>query len=276
MFMMVGKRSVHSRAYTRKHKHKAKFYAAFALLGIVLLLGLTWWVTHKSPLVFKSITVQGAETTSAEDVTAIAEDELNRRMLIWSRNNFMLAPRDEIENRIEESFDWVKSAQVDVKKFSHVVIEITEYTPAYVLCQSTEDAKCFLADETGYIFAQDIYQRGTGYVVFRTGGDAPVELGTRIAPKAQFETVVTFIKGLADNDLRASEVMLFETGQTEVMVEGVRLIIDRNEDPAEMLGNFLLLLARETEVYESRQVFLEQTEYIDVRYGNKVFYKAKE
>lgn len=274
--MMVGKRSVHSRAYTRKHKHKTKFYVAFALFGIVLLVVVTWWVTNKSPLVFKSITVQGAETTSEEDVVAIATDELERRTLIWSRNNFLLAPRDDIENRIEESFDWVKSAQVDVRKFSHVVIEIMEYTPAYVLCQSIEGAKCFLADETGYIFAQDIYQRGTGYVVFRRDSGERIEVGTRIAPKAQFETIVTFIKGLADNDLRASEVILFETGQTELVVQGVRLIIDRNEDPAEMLGNFLLLLARETEVYESRQAFLEQTEYIDVRYGNKVFYKSKE
>ena len=276
--MMVGKRSVHSRAYAQKNKHRSKILLAVGCIVVVLLILASWWVTDKSPLVISSVTIDGANNTSAEEIERIVREKLDTRFLIWSRGNFILASRDDIESRIEETFDRVRRADVEVKGVSRVHVVVDEYAVAYTYCDVTQTDRCFFVDATGLVFAPDIYGISVETILFEenipTGEDV---VGEHILPKAEFANVIDFVKGLKDNDLHVGKVRLGGEGETRfTLTEGAEVIIDRTEQVEKMLGNFLLLLAEETVVNESREAFLSQTEYIDVRYGNKVFYKTNE
>ena len=273
---MVGKRSVHSRAYAQKNKHKSRIFLIIGGFVFLLLAGASWWVTNKSPLVIQNVTIEGAQNTSEEEVRRIAEEELGSNFLIWSKNNFLLAPRNDIENRIEDEFDRVKHVRVDVKGVSRLHITLDEYVVSYTYCDIVKQDNCFFVDATGLVFAKDIYGISTEHILFQ-GVISEDAVGEHLLPKTEFVHVIDFIKGLADNDMHVEKVVLGLEGETRfTLLEGAEVVIDRTENVQKMLGNFLLLLAEETVVNESREAFLSQTEYIDVRYGNKVFYKTNE
>lgn len=273
--MLGGKRSVHSRAYTRKSQKRSKFFIIGIILVLVLLGVLSWWITDRSFLVLRSTRVSGNEHIAEEDVLKVAHVYTERSLLFWSRNNFLLVPRDDIEKALKAQFDWTQSVHVEVKGVSQLSIEITEYKPAYLAC--TVSNACFFMDDTGYIFAQTIDAFNSPYITFYAELSEEDPIGTRIIPKDEFKTVLSFIQGLTDNGINTERVTFLATGETRVrIVEGTEIIFSRREHVEEMLGNFLLLLTKETVNHGSREAFLGQTEYIDVRYGNKVFYKSKE
>jgi len=272
--MMLGRDSLHSRSYARKYKKRSKALLWFICFFIVLLFVGSWWVTDKSPFVIKQINIEGVSAISTEDIENVARQGLDGRLLIWSKNNFFLAPREQIEKSLKENFPMIKKVQVEIKGISTLLVQAEEYESNYLVCSRDDMDRCFLSDGTGYIFAPAIIESSTGYTRFIT--NLPEEaVGSRILPKNIFSKLVEFKEALSDSSLHVNSISI--NGEKDVRLridEGTDIIIDLQENMDEMLGNFLLLLAKETEKNESREIFLRNTEYIDVRYGNKVFYKT--
>lgn len=272
---MVGKRSIHSRAYTRKNKKKTKLYVVIAVCILIVCIGISWWVTNRSPLVLTGVDVVGTERTSREDVRMIADRIRMSNILLWSRNNFLLVPRSDIESTLRSELAWVTRAHVEVKGVSRLYVVIEEHVPAYMYCDQENTEQCFFVDAEGLIFAQGLKSRQK--LVTFYGNKEGDSVGTFVTLRQNFEKIVSFIQGLSDNALSVEKVVLEDQGETHIVLEnGTYIIIDIRENTEDMLGNFLLLLTEETVRNETREAFLSQTEYIDVRYGNKVFYKAKE
>ncbi|PIR38264.1 MAG: hypothetical protein COV34_01490 [Candidatus Zambryskibacteria bacterium CG10_big_fil_rev_8_21_14_0_10_42_12] len=274
--MMLGRDALHSRSYARKYKKRSKIFLWLA--GILFLLGIlfSWWVTDKSPLVIKHVEVVGARALSVSSIQDVAQNELQHRYLMWHVGNAILAPRKRIEEQLKEKFSLIKTVDVEVKGISNLEISIEEYESTYLICSQTDPSRCYLADGTGYVFAPAILSEETrAYIRFNvTFGDEVV--GSRVISRNNFEKIILFKEALADSGLSVQEITVVSDQEVKLrIIEGANIVIDMQSNIDEMLGNFLLLLAEETEKNSSREVFLENTEYIDVRHGNKVFYKAR-
>lgn len=274
--MMLGRDSLHSRSYTRKHKQRSKVFKWVLLFVFILILALSWWVTDKSPLVIKQIDVVGVSALSEENVRDIAGAEMQRRFLIWSKKNALLVPRTDIETALKEQISLIKKVDVEVEGISRLLVTIEEYESTYMVCDVNQGDRCYLSDGAGYIFAPALKNAKATYTRFNKVLDADV-VGTRVASKSNFELLVQFKESLADSDLIVTEITIEDEHNVSLtLTQGTRIIIDLQENTDEMLSHLLLLLAEETQKSSSRDAFLEQTEYIDVRHGNKVFYKARE
>lgn len=273
---MLGRDSLHSRSYTRKHKQRSKVFMWFLGFIFLLLLVLSWWVTDKSPLVIKQIDVVGIHALSEDTVRDIARMELQKRFLVWSKNNVILAPRSDIESVLKENISLVKKVDVEVEGFNKLLITIEEYESTYMVCDVNQGDRCYLSDGTGYIFAPALKGAIDEYIHVNKVLDADV-VGTRVATTNDFNSLIAFKDALADSDLHVDSISLEDEHNVRfTLKQGTDIVIDLQENSDEMLSHLLLLLAEETQKHESRDIFLQQTEYIDVRHGNKVFYKGRE
>lgn len=277
----MGRDSLHSRAYARRNKTKKKVFIFLAVIALGFLVYGTTWITNSSPLVIKDINISGLDITPMGEVENIVSQNLQASTLLWSKNNALLAPRSDVEAQLKNSFDWIKAVDARVEGISQFAVSITEYEPAYSVCGLEDKDLCYFADETGFIFAKSLRLENSPYILFRldiASTSSEDLIDSRVVPKEEFEKILVFVAGLRDNGLDITEIRVKKGGETELILDaGVRVIIDRKENTEEMLGNFLLLLARETTNHDNnRMLFLNSTEYIDVRYNNKVFYKAKE
>lgn len=274
--MMLGRDSLHSRSYTRKHKQRSK--VLIWVLGVVFIVFLiaSWWVTDKSPLVIKQIDVVGMNALSSDAVREVANEELHKRFLIWSKNNVLLAPRTDIATALKNNISLIKKVDVEAEGVNRLLITIEEYESTYEVCDLLDKTRCYLSDGVGYIFAPALKNTRTMYTRFNKALDTDV-VGTRVASKNNFELLVKFKEALADSDLEVREITVEDERDVRFMLEqGTEIVIDLQENVDEMLSHLLLLLAEETQKNDSRDSFLRNTEYIDVRHGNKVFYKARE
>lgn len=273
--MLVGSKSLHSRSYAKKYKKRSKVLMILAFVICILFIIVSWWITNRSPLVLQGIDISGTEMIASDEVRVRAESILTEPFLVWSRNNALLAPRAEIERALEDDFTWIKHVDVEVRGISRLGIAIEEYGAIYALCDITDHARCFLSDDDGYIFTSstDIQAAQSHIVFFEPITEDPV--GTHIIPRDEFAALTDFIQGLKDADIVVDHILIQEQGEARVVLNsGTEVIIDRRGNLDNMLGHLLLLLAQQTQIHKTRDAFLQSTEYIDVRYGNKVFYKS--
>jgi len=273
---MFGKKTIRSRAYAKKHQKRSKTFLIVSFFVLIFLLIGAWWLTSKSFLVIKEIEVLGNKAVSTEEIKSIVLKKIEKKIFIFKINNFIFLPRKEIRQEIGDSFDWIKDVDISTKGFSTLIIDISEYDPEFIFCDEGVENNCFLSDQTGFIFAKALFLNGNDYLVFESKLPSKI-IGERVIAKGELQKINQFVEALKSNNLEVKKIRLKDLNEVRFKLkEGTEIIIDLNNNLDEMLGHFLLLLAEETNKHKSRDAFLNSTEYIDIRFGNKVFYKPYE
>ncbi len=225
-------------------------------------------------------------------------DELIRRSLetvlddgafhILSRRNVLLYPRAKMEEHIVQSFPIIKSAQVAGTSFlsTSLVVTVEEREPFALWC-GTEQGDCYFMDESGFIYApvpaQASYATSTTHYIFR-GGLPPASAGgaqggtaSSTHPigqsfvRAHLPGLLSLLKFLGQAGFTPLQVHV--EGEQDIIVElqdGFVLKASFGADAGTLVKNLQLVLS--SDVLQGKRSSLE---YVDLRFGNRVYYKLK-
>ena len=262
-----------TRQWNRRAESRRKkivWLAGGGVVFVLLLAGVVFFARLPG-LQVKEIQVRGLTTLDSEEVRGRARTLLSGAYaFVIPRGMILMVSGKGIERVLMNEFPRIKT--VSVKKHLPDVLDILveERTPWGIFCAA--DKQCAYLDETG--FAYESAPSFSGRLVTKVSSDAgfPAVPSQAVEP-ARMETM-RVIGEEVKKILNVSTVSyeLISDFPKEIRVvgpEGYRVYFDRESDLQNAFRVLKTVLAEEIKDRRAR------LDYIDLRFGNKVFYKLQ-
>ena len=260
----------------RRRTRTLMVLSVFTLLAAVLY-GVSW-ASYLPQFSVGSITVAGTKELRSEIVLAYAETVFfDGTYAFLSPQNIFFYPRERLERAIREHFPRTRSVQVSRESLlaQAVIVTVEEREPFARWCRSVyteegDSAECYLLDETGFIFAPAATSSNsdTQYVFRGSLPESGPPLGQGFLSE-KFPEIVVFLRELERNDF--SPVGISEDAQDLflMLARGFELRVSL-ETLEKSVRNLQLVLS--SDALRGRE---SELEYVDLRFGNRVYYKFK-
>lgn len=243
------------------------------------------WVSYRPELRISEVRIEGAQAVDSTAVGTMAQSMLAERFL-WKidRNNRLFYPKRAMIQAIKALDTHVKEVTLTVVGKKQLLIHLSEYSPEFLWCSPGSIATsttvtalttgCYFADSTGHLYAEAPDYSGNLFLTFETtipeyGKDSFLSRSS-ILPKGEFDTVSMFLHKLDDLELSPQRVeqsgphdFTFITDKSWT----IRWLSTRNPD--EDVANLSLVLQN----LNSDHTNINNLKSIDLRFGNKVFYR---
>ncbi len=248
------------------------------LIGIFLttvLAGSCFWLNHPFFNV-STYEISPTEFANLEVINEKIEQILSKKtFFLLSNKNIFLIPKAKIREAIIQSDYAVKDVSLKVSNFDLLEINISEHSAVAKWCGQDfqkERSECYLLNEEGQIFIQEKALDKKKAPKFFSQLEEENILGYQYLSREIFENVITFSKYLPEFDIHVKHIEI-KNNETFLIksMEGPILMISYQNSAEETLNNLKTVI--ETE--EINQAQLANLEYIDLRFGNKVYYKIK-
>lgn len=277
-------------------RNKIIFFFVLFLIFFILLAFLSRW----EKLQIVDIQIQGNKIVEEEWIRQTVEEELQGHYLfVFPKKNILIYPRNKIIVSLGEKYTRLEDINLSLKDQGLLLIETSERKPTYTWCgdmplvyekeidievESTNNIKqlkCYFLDERGYVFDQAPYFSGDVY--FRFFGkiereDVETPVGNYFLPE-NFGSTLFFIDNIKNINLKPYALYVKEDGQMELYLASLisnnippKIILKTDADLIKMVENLEASLVTEPLRTKYKENFAN-LEYIDLRFGNKVYYK---
>lgn len=272
--------------YTTEQFQRRKRLRRYWRISLVVVFFLTvigatvFWSGHDF-FETRVVEVVGNKFVSTEKIFQIIDEKTSgKNLLIFDKKNFIFLPVSQIVSRIENEVpvDSVKLHRIGLNK---IKIDITEQKPWALWCSEFDDENCFFVNAGGLIFAQSpefIFDKLitlTGPIL--GGNDVGREIidgivGQVYTDSTVFSKLVTIEELLKkiDIEIRAMSTTDHDTFYLNTRA-GPYLLIDKNDDPIEIVNNLKTTLEQES----IHDIQFANLEYIDLRFDGRAYYKVK-
>lgn len=267
----------------KQKKKRVIFTYLFIFLVMVVCFGISY-LSHHESMRITTIEVTGNTLTERYLYERIIRDELNtKKLLVLSGKNTLLYSKKKIEKRISDMFPEVKNISIRVHDWHTLTVHITEFKAYALWCpyfneeievvDSANSDRCYLMNNQGVVFA--LQPEGDNEDAIRFFGGLDTDPLTKSYTSTEFFVLITkFIEYLKKEEIRISEV-LTENNETYSLYAdfGLEIRVSNQGDLSKNAENLNIILNQQEEGIKEK---IDQIEYIDLRFGNRVFYKEKE
>lgn len=256
----------------RAYKRRAFVYGgfSFAVLGMVGLSLLTW----NENLAIRSVVISGNTTISSKLLeSATLKSFSTIRGSFISGNTIVTASLGDAEEALLAEFPKLKSAHLRRAGIDAVRLTVVEKKPLFLWCGVTPDESngCYVADDTGYIFE---LQQGSGYGALPKiyGGLQGTEPMRQQVLGGTIEPLTQMLQALSENKLTPLTVVIAQDSIDARVhtTAGLDIIFLLREDAKKTI-EYLHTLVTAPEFIEQKS----NIEYVDMRVGNRLFYKLR-
>ena len=264
------------------------------LLILAIFVGILSWIAHLDVFRLKSVEVHGASSISVE---ALQEKTLEllqgKRFFVFPRSNSILYPRASMEKTLRYTFPRIKEANFTRQGMNALQLVIDEREPFALWCgdvvpdlseptslaTSTEAAQetdrygaCYIMDNTSFIFDRVGLLGESNYHRFYGAIERGEVVGQALVEAAEFERFHSFMDGLLEAEIIPIALLLIDEEELEVyLTDGPRVLVSRNDEFPSVIKT--LEAALDSSALDRDD--LSNIEYIDIRFGNKVYFKEK-
>ena len=244
------------------------FLAVF--VGVVAFFRISYFQVDKIEIIGNGSLVE------KELVEAIKSKLEGKYLWFFPKSNIFLIPKDKILAELPEEFKRIKKITLDKKYFSRIVIKLEERNNAVLFCKKEN---CIYADEKGFAFEEAPYFSGAVFLKLidqRESDNGEKEeviekkIGSILIAESEFYKILEFAKLIEKTGGGVLEVVLKKENIYEFYTkEGWKIILNNKNEPKDTHLNLTATL--ESNI-KDRQIKLE---YIDLRFGNKIYFKYK-
>ncbi len=218
------------------------------------------------------IAVLGAKASDENEIKGEIENFLKGKIFkILPCNNIFLMPKARIAASLLQDFPILKNAAIDRNFFQKISVLVEERKPAAILC--VDETKCVFMDGNGFIFQEAPSFSGgifTKFIDARTASSSRENsaIGQETISQAELQKLLSFEKLLYGKNMIVSKILLKDGGEYEIhLKEAWRILINSKNDSVQSFNNLMLVL--DSNIKEKRP----QLDYVDLRLGNKVYFK---
>jgi cell division septal protein FtsQ len=231
-------------------------------LGIIVLSIAGYFAFYSGLLKVKNIQVYGTDKTNSEDVKLIVQKEVSKNIFSVIPNNILSIASADIKKAITEAFPIISKVSVSKKYFNSIDIELEERKPALSWCNNDS---CFNLDNRGFA-----YENGTSSeIVIKS--DKDIQIGQTSVSLDFIENIGEVKRVLKGLNADIEEILAVSDDRINIKImEGWMVYLKPDNTLASQLENLKLVLEQKIPPENRRNL-----EYIDIRFGNKIYYKYK-
>ncbi len=223
-----------------------------------------------------AVAVEGHKAIDSAEVVDLTREALSGSYVFLPKRNILIYPRKALSRYLEYHLPRIESVYIKRKDLNTIRISVEEREPEALWCGEKPGGIdfCFFVDEDGFVYSESPFFSGD--VFFRYyGGDVNLRspLRSRFASPEWIGEFREFTYYLKELDLTAKAVHLREDDLEVLLVGDGEIYLARNDSLEEAFSR-LRSLFRGSEfgfINEGSPAF----EYIDLRFGDRVFYKKK-
>ncbi len=279
---MFKKSQLTSKKFVQKKRKFFLIKSSFLLLLVILLFVSFFYIVRLKNITISDVELKGNVIVGTEELLSFVNAELEGNFYaFFPKKNILFYPKEKIENEIKEKWKRIESVTVERKGLTAVAINVIEKKPKFLWCGAilhniTEEGSCYFIDDNGYIFSKAPGFRGDVY--FRFFGNVAAEdpVGEYYLEASRFHAISDFVLKLDKAEIKASELLAKENREYELYLgDGTKVFISDRQNLEETFENLRTLLTSEVFKKEVKNS-LSPLDYIDLRYGNKVYYRFKQ
>ncbi|HEY4494225.1 MAG TPA: FtsQ-type POTRA domain-containing protein [Candidatus Paceibacterota bacterium] len=257
-----------------KRKRKKAFATKITLVAVcvlVLIVGLAL-VSRIGKLQLSNVEISGNKVVESKALEDSIRNEISGKYLwLFPKSNFILYPKSKIKENLAVNFKRLKDVSVSTKNPTTLQVNLSEREGKYTWCggePNVEAEKCYFLDESGYIFDEAPYFSGSVYFKFYG------KKGDYFAP-GNWAKFMGFKENLEKMGIKPTSLYMKDDGDSEVYL-GLsgkpKILIKTDSDLNKMAENLQAALSTQPLQNDFVKKY-SSLEYIDLRFGNKVYYK---
>ena len=277
---MKSRRDILKSSRHKKFLEKRKTYSlwgAAVLVVVFLLVGVLAWLSGNEKVVIAQVQTRGNSAVSTEEIISMVNDEISGKYLwLFHKNNSFLYPRDKILEHILSEQKRISEADVYLDGLTSLVVSVTERKSAYLWCgneypeEGEVSKNCFFMDSDGYLFAPAPYFSGDVFFEWYGPTEKKTEnpIGDRFLQYAEFKKLVSLKEAVLALGLKTTHLAVRLDGDYALALkDSGDILFNSDQEFDALLGNLDSVLG---ELASTKKL-----EYVDLRFGNKIFYKYK-
>jgi len=233
----------------------------------------------------EKIDISGNNLINSDDLIKKIKTNLEGKYFgLFPKANIFLIPKDKILAELPEEFKRIKKISLDKKYFGAIAVKLEERSNAVLFCEKED---CAYVDENGFVFEKAPYFSGAVFLklIEQRNSDSGENaktideyLGTNLIAENEFKKILEFADLARMDSTRlaaktgggVSEVVLKKENIYEFyMNEGWKIILNDKNEPQNAYLN--LITALDSNIKDKRP----KLDYIDLRLGNKIYFKYK-
>lgn len=229
-------------------------------------------------LTIANVNLNGNNVLKSEEILNAVEKDLSGSFLwVVPKRNSLFFPKTNIEENLLRKYTRLESVSIVRRDLITLDIEVVERTPFALWCgnryvdTSVELGNCYFIDETSLIFAKA--PDFSGDIFFKYFGERNTDnvkpIGSRYMKETDFTGFNLFLE--AFESLPFVPVSFTKIDDTDFSVrtnQGTQIIFGSDMSLSTILDNIESIL--ESEALLNNEHVLE---YIDLRFGNRAYYK---
>lgn len=260
-----------------KRLRKKRFLRKFTFLFLFLLL-FSFSILSFFYLPYfkiKKISIGGNSTISSEKLTAEVLNYLEEKDLkIFPRDNILILSKDRLKEDILNRFSRIKEININKSFFDTLSLEVKERNNEAIFCLDDKREQCDFLDENGITFEKAPYFSAGVFLSFfdqRQGSSTPTwESNSQVISQEQFKKLIEFKNLVQEKNIKVSDITLKKEGVYQLDTdEGWYILLNEQNESRLSFENLKSTL---DSIIKTKR---GQLDYIDLRFGNKVFYKFK-
>ncbi len=261
-----------SDALKQKKKTVRKVKTYLVLLAVLLVLTGLVFLTRIPAIQISRVDITGNSFVPTDEIRGKTDSILrSKHLFVIPKSNFFIFSKRELVSRIKEN-PAVIDVRINKNMFDSIEISVTEQEKEAIYCNSFERSECFYINKEGYLYSKvgsDV-ALDQEIVMYLEGEQRKIT--EYVLDGSLYANVLGFIKASSRYGIPISNVYVKSDGVIEFNTQAsARLITSRYDDLEKDFSNLIALFDQAVLTKEQ----LPGIDYIDLRFGNKVFYKNK-
>lgn len=267
----------------------------FSFLGLIAIFSLLAYLSRLNSLNITGIQIVGNKIIDTETIKQVVGEQIAGKYLwLFPKTNIGFYPKNSIKSVLQDKFKRIKDINLSIQN-RILEVSIDERKALYTWCGTTppvdtalpdtnnNSQKCYFVDEDGYIFDEAPYFSGEIYFKFYGLTDTGLPTSAADAPfgsyffKQNFKQLISFNDILAGIGLKTTALYITTDGDIQIfLVSGTStkpmILLKADSDLQNVAENLETALTTEPLQTEFKNKY-SSLMYIDLRFGNKVYYK---
>lgn len=270
----------------RRKKHKiARKKIMYILVFLVISFVLFSLILRIPAINIKNIEISGNKIIETREIEEIVKKEISGKYFwILPKTNFLIYPKNKIKKELSHNFKRFNKISINLNGFRTLDISVSEYEGRYLYCgtlprSDLENNKCYFLDKNGYIFDEAPYFSGNVY--FKFYGDSSINETSPNGSyflKDKFAKIIEFKNAMDKMSLKPASFLWNEnkkTGNFYLLGDSNMnpyIVFDMDSDYQKLAENLQAAISVEP-LKSDLKTKISSLLYIDLRFGNKVYYK---
>ncbi len=248
---------------TKKRRRLISFVLIFIAIPVLIIAGLSY-LSYLDFFQIKNIEVAGNQTIDAQTLTALAESSLSQPIwYIFSNSTVAKYPKEQIKANISSSSPRIKSTHVGTKGFKTLEIVIVERSVQAVWCSDTNE--CFYIDDAGLLYEATSTDSMESHFTFHGY--------TEDNHVPYLKNALDFVRGLEHLNFEPVSMRITPEADADVLLKSGLILKIALQDNVE--GRIDVIRTLMTDQIFKQKIADKKLSYVDLRFGNKIYYKEK-